>query len=338
MTNNPELNDQPAAGGNPLGHAANCLLAYLKVHGKSGQAFAVLQFLAQETLRCLDEGKDPRFNNHAIRSAVTGEKEGDPSAWLSRHWKAINGEIRQQRLEGLQEFAAQQQLDVYPWVSKTESGGGAGNQALYSLVALPLPAPLRPERAASESRPYDIAYIPAENLQPSWWARWLFDGNRVAHGWRKGMLIWPTLIWFVIVALLTVVLFYALSQSKTPLSTHELMATILMGLLVWYAIRVVKRFERLVDDRLIMASEHLVGFREFGVCLELFKPEGSTTDTPKSLRIIKYASRCPTCDAQVLLDEGAPDFPRRIVGRCQESPREHVFSFDRATRTGCRLR
>lgn len=53
---------------------------------------------------------------------------------------------------------------------------------------------------------------------------------------------------------------------------------------------------------------------------------------------IKYASQCPVCEAEVLLDKGEPDFPRRIVGRCQESPREHVYSFDRVTKTGMRLR
>lgn len=116
------------------------------------------------------------------------------------------------------------------------------------------------------------------------------------------------------------------------------MLTIFLALIAWYATRVVKRFERLVDDRLIMASDSMVGFREFGVCLELFRPQGVPPGSGKNLRMVKYAAQCPVCAAQVLLDPGEPDFPRRIVGRCQESPREHVFSFDRATRTGCRLR
>ena len=38
------------------------------------------------------------------------------------------------------------------------------------------------------------------------------------------------------------------------------------------------------------------------------------------------------------LKDGEPDYPRRLVGRCHESPREHVFSFDRVTRRGCVLR
>lgn len=339
MTNNqvPE-NSSATRGQDRLRAVAYCLLDYLKVHGKSGQAFGILHFLGQETLRCLDEGKEARFNNFAIRSAVTGDTEGDASAWLSRHWKTINGEIRQQREEGLQAFAAQQGLDYYPWVGKLESSGGAGNQALHFLVAQPMPADQDSGAHPSGSASPDITYIPAENIKPSWWAGRLFDENRVASGWRKGMLIWPTLIWFIVMGLLGIILFFALSQSTTPLTARDLMATMLLVAIPWYAFRVVKRFERLVDDRMIMASDHLVGFREFGVCLELFKPEGATTDTPKSLRMIKYAASCPVCGAQVLLDAGEPDFPRRTVGRCQESPREHVFSFDRMTRSGSRLR
>lgn len=169
-----------------------CLLAYLKVHGKSSQAFVVLQFLAQETLRCVNEGKEARFNYFAIRSGVTGETEGDASAWFSRHWKSLNGEIRQEREEGLQRFAADRGLNIYPWIDKLESAGGAGNQALISIVALPLPTERSTSGQGLTGLPHDITYIPAENLKLSWWAHWLFDRNRVASGWRKGMLIWPT--------------------------------------------------------------------------------------------------------------------------------------------------
>ena len=339
MTNNQSLSDIDIAPNSAqLKAMAECLLDYLKVHGKSGRAFEVLQFLASGTLQCLAEGREPRFNNFAIRSAVIGETEGDASAWLSPIWKKITTDLRQQREEGLQQFAAERGLDCYPWVSKLESSGGGGNQALFFLVALPLPETGKQSPTTTDSAPPDITYIAAENLQPSWWARWLFDQNHVASGWRKWLLVWPNLIWFAVTGLLGILLFVILGQSTTPLSAKDLMLTILLALIAWYAVRVVKRFERLVDDRLIMASDSMVGFREFGVCLELFKTEGTSSGSGKGLRMVKYAAQCPVCTAQVLLDPGEPDFPRRIVGRCQESPREHVFSFDRVTRTGYKLR
>jgi len=337
MDNNQNLTDSNENG---LNHEtaviARCLKDYLTVHGRTAQHYQVLHFLADATLHRLSEGKQPLFKYLAIREAVTGETEGDASAWFGRHWKTLTGEFRQKCEEGIQKLASDRGLTVYPWIEKRESNGGAGNQALICLAALPIPASsAQPEKKLPK---HDIDYIPAEKLKLSWWVRWLFDQNHVAEGWRKWMLVWPNLLWFAIVGLLGVFLLWAMSQSASPLSTRDTIFLIYIGLLAWYAHYLVDRFCRLVDDRIVPASEHMVGFKEFGVCLELFKPEGSTADTPKRARMIKYAGTCPVCSAQVLLDKGEPDFPRRIVGRCQESPREHVFSFDRATRTGYRLR
>lgn len=318
------------------GAIAQCLKDYLLVHGRNAQHYQILRFLADATLQRLSEGKQPWFNYLAIREAVTGETEGDASAWFGRHWKSISGDFRQKCEEGILKFASDKGLTVYPWIEKQESNGGAGNQVLISLVALPIPN--GSSKTAKDLPKHDIDYIPAEKLQLSWFGRWLFDKNQVAEGWRKGMLVWPNLAWFGIVGLLSVFLLYLMSLSASPLSTGDTIILIYIGLLAWYARYLIDRFCRLVDDRIVLASEHMVGFKEFGVCLELFKPEGATADTPKRARMIKYAATCPTCSAQVLLDKGEPDFPRRIVGRCQESPREHVFSFDRATRTGYRLR
>ena len=230
MTNNQSLSDIDIAPNSAqLKAMAECLLDYLKVHGKSGRAFEVLQFLASGTLQCLAEGREPRFNNYAIRSAVTGEAEGDASAWLSPIWKKITTDLRQQREEGLQEFAAERGLDCYPWVGKLESSGGGGNQALYYVVALPLPETGKKSPTTIDLAPPDITYIAAENLQPSWWARWLFNQDHVASGWRKWLLVWPNLIWFAVMGLLAILLFVILGQSTAPLSSRDLMLTIFLG-------------------------------------------------------------------------------------------------------------
>ncbi len=315
---------------------ARCLKDYLAAHGRNAQHYQILQFLADETLQRLSEGKQPWFNYIAIREAVSGKSEGDASAWFGRYWKILTGDFRQKCEEGIQKFASDQGLQFYPWVEKRESNGGAGNQALICLVALPIPS--TGFQATKKPANQDIDYIPAEKLELSWWARWIFDENQVAKGWRKGMLLWPNLLWLGVMGLLCVFLLWAMSQSASPVTTHDVIILIYIGFLAWYARQLIDRFCRLVEDQIVLASDHMLGFKEFGVCLELFKHEGSNTDTPKCARMIKYAGICPICSAQILLDKGEPDFPRRIVGRCQGSPREHVFSFDRATRTGYRLR
>jgi len=56
------------------------------------------------------------------------------------------------------------------------------------------------------------------------------------------------------------------------------------------------------------------------------------------IRLVRYSAPCPICGTTIYLDKGEPDFPRRLVGRCNESPREHVYSFDRVTQKGSVLR
>lgn len=320
-----------------LEQVARCLMDYLNVHGKNSHLYQVLRFLAENTLSRLAEGKEAQFNYFNIRKGVTGETQGDASAWFSRHWKSLTGDFRLRCEEGVQKFAADQGIDVYPWVEKHESDGGAGNQALISLIALPIPG-ISASNKSADAAPHDITYIPAEKLKLSWWARWLFDENQVAEGWGKWLLIWPTILYVALTVAGSVFVLFVLSLSKQPVTTGDLAAMLIIILFNWPAYRSLQQFTRLIDDRIIMASDAMLGFREFGVCLELFRPNAREVGAPKKARMIKYAAQCPVCAAQVLLDVGEPDFPRRIIGRCQESPREHVFSFDRVTRSGYRLR
>lgn len=51
-----------------LREVSTCLLSYLQRDDKytNNQSFAVLQFLAENTLKKLDEGKEAKFNNRAL--------------------------------------------------------------------------------------------------------------------------------------------------------------------------------------------------------------------------------------------------------------------------------
>jgi hypothetical protein len=61
-------------------------------------------------------------------------------------------------------------------------------------------------------------------------------------------------------------------------------------------------------------------------------------DTTRYVRLVRYTAPCLICGSTVYVEAGEPDFPRRVVGRCSEAPREHVFSFDRVTLRGQALK
>lgn len=316
--------------------SAECLLEYLRVHGGKNQAYQALWFLAEQTIVRLSENKVPNFNYHSIQGGVKGDVDSDPCAWFNRQWGFFTGKFRDSHEEGLQKFAADRGLRFYPWVAKIENGGGAGNQTLIALQSLPIPDTVT--TSTTPQSPHEVAYIPVANLKLAWWTRWIFDKEGLAQGWRKHLLLWPNLIWLFTVALFGVATLYQLSKSNSPITTSDLVLLIYLGLVTWYSYYLANRLNRLVEDRIIMAAEIMLGAKEFNVCLELARSPGGGLNTPKRAKMVKYAGTCLVCNAQVLLDNGEPDFPRRIVGRCTESPREHVFSFDRTTLTGYRLR
>lgn len=321
-----------------LREVAICLQRYLRMRGAQNQSFEVLRYLADQTIQRLNEGKDARFSNLAIQIGVVGQTKKDPSTWFSPIWKRLTLESLPSWETGLIEFAKKEGLNHYPWVNRQESAGGAGNQALYYLEARVIPLAMQAQDADAELSHEDISYIEVANLKPSWWAKWLFAHDYSASGWRKALYIATPLTSFVILGLFGLLLFLVLSQAKSLVSSQELMLFVLLAWTIWYAKRVLQNFMRIADDRIAMASDSMVGFSEFGVCLELSKPAGADKDSSRNLRLVKYAAECPVCSAGVLLDAGEPDFPRRIVGRCKESPREHVFSFDRVKKRGYRLR
>jgi hypothetical protein len=98
------------------------------------------------------------------------------------------------------------------------------------------------------------------------------------------------------------------------------------------------RADRFVEDKVIMASDWFVKYKESNVLQELVTIKNEKDElSHKEVRLTKYVSTCNICGAKVYLENGEPEFPRRIVGRCGESPREHVYTFDRVTLIGKKL-
>lgn len=92
---------------------------------------------------------------------------------------------------------------------------------------------------------------------------------------------------------------------------------------------------RLFDDRIMIAPEWMLAWKDFGATVEFNRSKNP--DEPSKILVQRYTAKCPICGWMVKLDRGEPDFPRRIVGRCEENPREHVFSFDRSSKRGTQI-
>jgi hypothetical protein len=151
--------------------------------------------------------------------------------------------------------------------------------------------------------------------------------------WRSHMIIGWVMMSLVMTMLVSVATYLGL-LSPHPLTSKDLAALVTFVALplgVW--ILVLQPWYRLVNDRIVVAAESILSWREKYAQLELF-----TDRETRRIRVVRYSSTCAICGAAIYVDDGSPDFPRRMIGRCSESPREHVFSFDRVTRSGETLR
>lgn len=314
---------------------ANCLLDYLTAHGVHSKAFAFLGALALEIQRNAQQGKSPEIGTKALYLSLNGDQP-DPeraSRWVSEAWKEWS-KIAEERRAGLEDFARDKGLEAYPWPDRIGDGkGGAGRSTMYILRAEPLSEATATDHAPSSA---DIRYIRETTPKPAWWARWFFAGEVRLTGWRLALYLFPAVALLLFSLFLALLTWLELTYSANLTTGRILVSVVTVGALGYLTWRFVEGMSRLGSKRIIMAPDWLIGFHEFGVQLELTRGDGSPES--RRMHLVRYASTCPQCGARLLVDSGEKEFHDRLIGRCAESPDEHVYSFDRVSRSGRSLR
>lgn len=118
-----------------------------------------------------------------------------------------------------------------------------------------------------------------------------------------------------------------------PLATSDLAFAVLAILISWVLAKAIRDGWWLLSDRIAPASELLVSWKEAPAQLESFR-----AGDERVIGLVRYTATCPECSAAVELRYGEGQERRRLFGCCVESPQEHVFTFDRVTRRGRRIR
>ena len=319
---------------------ARCLKDYVSAHDDGTRLFRFLAALAAEVLADLNKGGAGVANTKSI--FMTLYPKGEPENASNRVSGAWNDWEKKStdRLIGLQDYAANRGLAFYPWpVKKGDSKGGAGRPTQYAIEAQPLePQALKSQTGVITGMPHaDIHYIRETTPKPAWWANWFFSKEFHLTGWRRILFLTPAILMLIVALGVFLVVWLTLSQQQAIPPNRMLVLVATAAAAGYFAWRMVSGVGRLGDNRIIMAPDILIGFREYGVQLELTRID-STRGAASRLGLVRYAATCPICGAKVQVASGGREFHGRLVGRCQESPDEHVFSFDRATRSGNRFR
>lgn len=319
-----------------------CLIDWLSDNPSEAKAHRILSALALESLKRADSVEEKRrFDSMDIAAAANESKKNNSDAndWID--WKRTVLKYWEIRENLIIDFAKKRGLKFYPKPDRISTQGGP-DLTTYLIKAEPLPEisdepeSFQEQLGRTAHQQTIIHYEIAEDgeVKPIWGAKWLLhDGQIRLSGRHISVLIGCLCMLWLGAVLLSYLSWMTLSAPK-PITTREL--TMFLSIFVIpYAtwIFAIKPWGRLFEDRIVRAPELLVNVEEKPSQLELFR-DGDL----RLIRLVRYSAPCPICGATIYLDEGSPDFPRRMVGRCWDSPREHIFSFDRVTRKGTVLR
>jgi hypothetical protein len=292
----------------------------------------VMAYLARQTTQAVSEGQAlPDIPTKSIHLDLGGNPNQEPSQWLSPIWKEIESRHYPEIEPTLIELSRQAGLKVYPALQKLN-----GKPALYRMATKTLPVGSQSSIISDANLPPDmIVYKRDLSLSLSWLGKVFFSrGLSWTPFKRYSFLAWQLLFLVSFVAL-DILLWLILWHSTPPMSGQELVVLAMAIGLPFGAYWHFHDIFRLFEDRIMIAPEWMLARKDFGATVELNRSKNP--DEPSTILVQRYTATCPICGWLVNLDRGEPDFPRRIVGRCEESPREHVFSFDRSSKLGARL-
>jgi hypothetical protein len=337
--------------------ALDVLIAWLEAEKSEAKGRWLMLGLALETKKKMQGGFALQFdagtviaaaNNVAMKHHVVpvyGSHDGELTQEDAQEKvrRAIQLFLKP-RKNGYHEFARQRNPGLTGFLEpeSVHTTGGRGNSAVWELrfrsstqEQLEVLAP-EETTGKSEDRPKDSLQYSVTPVRPGLLGRLVFsvNGTVIIRSWRGRLILVALLSVLVISVGLWILLMFHL-VSAPALTPQQLVISILSLLVVpAFAAHLLRPWVRAADDRITIAPMWLPPLGETrSIQLEIFDSGGN-----RHLALTTYSGECRICGAAVELDDGGSEFPQRLVGRCHDSPREHVFSFDRVTRIGKVLR
>jgi hypothetical protein len=329
---------EPIEAAAEIQQACACALAFLNTYRgpeKDQIPFQILLALAKESDDRLEAGVPPeKVTFDAIEltnlvrnvAVVEGPPAGKESTWVTKHWNKLDKQLAETE-ELWVAFARDQGFRALPVLHKQQSRGGPGRRSQYRLLARALPIEAD---AARFSVPYRGLRYQVERRKRIPWIGRLYIGGTIGPV-RSGFL-------FLILALFLLggvaVWSPVVLRAFVPIEV-DLVDTI-FGLMVIGGLFHILFGPLSSVTRWKVAALPLL-FQPLDEQEALLLEDARNPADAKARRridLVKYTGDCPVCGGRVVVGSGGLRFWARLVGRCQRSPREHVFSFDHVTKVG----
>ncbi len=327
--------------GNPELLSIRWLGEWLLKDGGNNRSAHVLAELVEQTEKCLLRGEQPPFcemeEMREIIASQTNRKVADHQPvgkWLTLsqlgQWWDAREEARTDQLVA-------NGLTRRP-VLITQPGGGRGNPNRFRFGFSEIHVL---SKEIEDEEPHEVAATNSlryteEHLRAIIWWRWLLPGKPVQlRSWRGWVVVSVMLSGFLLIVS-SVIFTLLVINHPTPVTGRDLCLILISGIIVIGMLWKMRPWLELPERRITIAPDSLLPADQLFGQLRLIKNKDKKVSGWLSL--VRYSSTCTKCAGTVELSNGRTDFPGRIIGRCRDSPMEHVFSFDPVNLSGSPLR
>lgn len=339
-----ENRSKPAETGQAHLLAVKALRDWLNQEGGNQRIPLVLAVLAKNTDAELSQGRSPPTAEAESLAAqfldAHGGTLGDKAAgrWLRRSevekwWNA--------RRPAIEQACHRARLEWLPMLA-IKSGGGRSNSTEYRFEFIPLEkaaepdVPERNEGSVEKTGCDGAIHYQVEPAQTSLWVRWLSTVPQFHMSSWRGRLLTALLLLALAWVLVNWLGACVSLWPNQPLSSRNLLSLVTAATQTWLAWVIFGPLARLPWHRVTLAPDLMLSSDQLFGQFRLMR--NSQKRTPGGwFSVVRHRGTCPLCSADVDLRSGGPAFPGRLVGRCFDSPQEHVFSFDPVTLSGVGL-
>jgi len=247
--------------------------------------------------------------------------------FIVRNRKSFD-KLIQDNIEEITHFCTLSDVKYLPIIKNTDSKGG--HKTYFYIGLVQISKTIKHELKLNSKIKQDdvlIEYIVPQLPKAPTWAKPLL--NFKISGWK-----FYTYISLPILALfLGYILFL---WNYFSMSTVSLFYTIIISAVFGFSYCLLKPFYEAIQKRIGIAPIWLTKLKVISAQLRYVRTESKRSNGKfiRALQLVVYQAECPICNSEVFIEKGKNAHKGRLIGVCDESPREHIFSFDHVMKKG----
>lgn len=292
------------------------------------QGQAALGFTSWELVEVISQIRGRQWSDSTDKGRMSDD--------IRQYWNNLL-KTWETKAEGVAQQFSDAQFTHIPVLQKTE-GGGTGNPTLYRIgwvATKPVVRSVKSDKPGIPPIPnLQIVRYVCEDIEEANPIARIFTRGFQMRGWRRQLYILALGIPLLFLWLLLVQVAFSTTWAAAIGGKNMLTSLLSLSITFGAVMLTVGPLYRLGTDRVVIAPWWMQSVDDD----RLLERRSPPRHPDKSIKAVRYVTECPLCGGKVSATKGRLEFFGRIVGRCEEAPVEHVYSFDHITRSGKSLR